>query len=194
MLARTMRNLTAMASRAAAALVALAPAPALAAEGGLKLLSFTTLVGEMITFAILVWVMMKYVWPPLMNVIESRQKEIADGLAASERGRQELADAKQQKEEILQNAKDKSATIVSDGEKQRSDIIERAKAEAQGERERIVAQGRGEVAAERAAMQREMESRLADLVVAGAAQILQREVDAATHDGIINSLKENAKG
>ena len=183
-----------MASRAAAALVALAPAPALAAEGGLKLLSFTTLVGEMITFAILVWVMMKYVWPPLMNVIESRQKEIADGLAASERGRQELADAKQQKEEILQNAKDKSATIVSDGEKQRSDIIERAKAEAQGERERIVAQGRGEVAAERAAMQREMESRLADLVVAGAAQILQREVDAATHDGIINSLKENAKG
>ena len=162
-----------------------------AAEGGLKLLSFTTLIGEMITFAILVWVVMKFVWPPLMNAIEARQKEIADGLAAAESGRQALASAEQEKASVLEDARAKMNDMVADGEKRRTDIIEAAKLEAETERARIVEQGRREVDADRTAMQRELQSKLGDLVVAGATQVLGREVDAAAHNDIIESLKKS---
>ena len=161
-----------------------------AAEGGLKLLSFSTLIGQMITFAILVWVMMKYVWPPLMNAIESRQKEIADGLAAAEQGRQELASAGEEKELLLKEARAKTGDIVADGEQRRSNMIEAAKQEAETERARIIELGRREVDAERISMQREMQEKLGELVVSGATQILRREVDAKAHQDIVDSLKK----
>lgn len=164
--------------------------PAMAAEGGLKLLSFSTLLGEMITFAILVWVMMKFVWPPLMKAIESRQKEIADGLAAGEQGRQELLAAEEEKSALLSEARAKTGDIVAGGEKRRTAIVEAAKQEAEAERARIVEQGRRELESERVAMQREMEQKLGGLVIVGATQILQREVDAKAHQDIIESLKK----
>lgn len=176
-----------------AAVVGVAAAAEDGGGGGLKLLSFTTLIGEMLTFAVLVVVMMKFVWPPLMNAIESRQKEIADGLSAAERGKQELADAEKQKASVLDAAKSKSSELIAEGEKRRSEIVEAAKQEAETERARIIASGHSEVESERMAMQRELEGKLSGLVLAGVAKILDREVDSKTHAGIIDSLKEQIK-
>ena len=168
----------------------LVASPAAAAEGGLKLLSFTTLIGEMITFAILVYVVMKFVWPPLMNAIETRQKEIADGLAAAERGRQELADAEGRKGAILAEARAKSGEMVADSEKRGHLLMETARQEAEAEKARIIESGRREVEAERLAMQREMEGRLGTLIIAGTEHVLRREVDAGAHQDIVESMKK----
>ena len=172
------------------ALLPLFVAPsAAAAEGGFKLLSFTTLLGEIITFAILVWVVMKFVWPPLMKAVEARQKEIADGLAAGEQGRQDLAAAETRKNELLADARAKASQLMAEGEKRKNEIVDAAAAAAQAESEKILAHGRRDLEVERAAMSRELQQKVGELALAGAAQILAREVDAKAHDDIVESLK-----
>jgi F-type H+-transporting ATPase subunit b len=187
-----MKRQTALGLCAATAAAGL-PFAAHAAEGGLKLLSFTTLLGQIITFAILVWVMLKYVWPPLTRAVEARQKEIADGLAAANQGKQELADAESQKRALLTEAKDKSAELLAEGEKQRAAIVEAARADAEAERARIVEAGKREVESERAAMRRELQNKVGELALAGATQILRREVDARAHQDIVSALKQQTQ-
>lgn len=161
-----------------------------AAEGGFKLLSFTTLLGEIITFAILVWVVMKFVWPPLMRAVETRQKEIADGLAAAEQGRQDLAAAESRKDELLADARARAGQILAEGEKRKNDIVESARGEAEAENVRILEQGRRALELERSAMSRELQQKVGALALAGASRILAREVDAKAHEDIVESLKQ----
>lgn len=189
------RAVSAGASLAGRAVFAAAAAAALlpqaAGAEGFKLLSLSTLAGQLITFAVLVWVVMKFVWPPLMRAIEERQKEIADGLAAGERGRAELQSAEEEKAKILAEAREKFSGLVAEGEKRRGEIVEAAKAEGESERGRIVEEGRREVEAERVAMHRHFEQKVGELVVAGAEKIVQREVDAAAHADIIDGVKKS---
>ncbi|MGI9307351.1 MAG: F0F1 ATP synthase subunit B [Gammaproteobacteria bacterium] len=180
-----------MKRKAAAAFLAAAVAAPAAAEGGLKLLSFSTLVGEIITFLILVFVVMKFVWPPLMNAVETRQKEIADGLAAAEQGRQELAAADARKTELLADARAKAGSLLAEGQKRKSEIVDAARGESESENNRILEQGRRDLALERAAMCRELQSKVGELALSGAAQVLGREVDAKAHEDIIASLKKS---
>lgn len=169
---------------------AVAALPHIAHAEGLKLISFSTLLVEMASFAILVFVFMKFVWPPLMNAIEKRQQEIADGLAAGEQGRRELEEASQEKSALLQQAREQGKGVLSDAEQRKASILDEAKREAEAEKARIIEQGRRDLEAERAAMYRDVENQLSGLVIAGAAQILQREVDAKAHNDIIDSLKK----
>ncbi|MGI9337036.1 MAG: F0F1 ATP synthase subunit B [Gammaproteobacteria bacterium] len=165
-------------------------ATANAAEGEFKLLSVTTLLGQIITFAVLVWFMMKFVWPPLMTKIDDRRKQIADGLAAAERGKKDLADAAAEKTSIIKEARADASRIVADGKEQKTAVIAQARSEAETERARIVEQGRREVESEKAAMRRELQKKLGGLAVAGAKRILEREVDPKAHADIIDSLRE----
>ena len=168
--------------------MAVLPAPAFAA--GLNLLSLWTLVGEIITFAILVWVVMKYVWPPLMGAVEKRRKEIAEGLAAGEQGRQDLEAAEKRKDELMSDANAAAAKRLEDSRKRGEEIVAKARLDAESEKARIVAAGHQEVQSERAAMRRELQAKLGALAVAGAAKILRREVDPAAHSGMVESLKQ----
>lgn len=179
-----------MANRFVASLLPLLVASSAAAEGGFKLLSFTTLLGEIITFAILVAVVMKFVWPPLMNAVETRQKEIADGLAAAEQGKQDLESAKTRKDELLADARAKAGQLLAEGEKRKSEIVDSARGEAESEKARILEQGQRTLEQERAKMVRELQERVGELAVAGASRILAREVDAKAHDEILDGLKK----
>ena len=176
------------ASRAALLTAAVFPAPAFAA--GLNLLSLWTLVGEIITFAILVWVVMKYVWPPLTGAVEQRRREIAEGLAAGEQGRQDLEAAEKRKDELMADANANAGKRLEESRKRGEEIVAQARRDAEAEKARIVAAGHQEVEAERASMQRELRDRLGELAVAGAAKILNREVDPAAHAGMVESLKK----
>ena len=71
-----------------------------------------TLVGQLLAFILFVWFCMKYVWPPMLKILEEREKEIADGLNAASEGRRELEEANARKEEILGEAKKEAADLV----------------------------------------------------------------------------------
>lgn len=104
-----------------------------------------TLIAQTIMFALFVWFCMKYVWPPIMAALDARNKRIADGLAAAERGKNELALASKRSAEMLREAKEKVSEIIAQGDKRASEIVEEAKEQARVEGERIVAAAKAEI-------------------------------------------------
>ena len=148
-----------------------------------------TLLMQAGAFLAFIWFTAKFVWPPLMRAIETRQKTIADGLAAGEQGRQSLASAEKRIGDLVNEAKARSAEIVAQGEKFRVETVEEAKAEAKAEAERIMAGARAEIEQEVARAKEHLRQQVAALAVAGAEKILAREVDAKAHADLLDAIK-----
>ena len=137
-----------------------------------------TLIMQALAFFAFIWFTAKFVWPHLMRAVETRQKQIADGLAAGEEGRKNLANAEKRVADILAEAKGKAAEIVAVGEKFKLETIEAAKSEAKTEGERIIAAAKAEIEQEVARAKEQLRNPVADRAVAGASKLLKREDDA----------------
>ena len=148
-----------------------------------------TLVMQAVAFAAFIWFTAKFVWPPLMGAIETRQKQIADGLAAGEQGRKSLASAEKRIADMLAEAKARSSEIIAQGEKLKSETIEASKADAKAEADRILAAAKAEIAQEVVRAKEQLRNQVADLAVAGATKILKREVDANAHAELLASIR-----
>ena len=148
-----------------------------------------TLFMQAASFLAFIWFCAHFIWPPLMRAIETRQKQIADGLAAGEEGRKELANAEKRMADMLTEAKGKSAEIVATGERFKSETIEQAKIEAKAEGERIIAAAKAEIQQEVARAKEQLRDAVADLAVAGAAKILKKDVDTKVHQDLLAQLK-----
>ena len=148
-----------------------------------------TLIGQIVAFALFIWFCAKFVWPPLMRAIETRQKQIADGLAEAERGRSSLADAQKQTEAILKDARERAHDIVAAAEKSASQRIEESKTTAKSEGDRLVAAAKAQFDQEVQAAKQALREQVAALAVTGAEKILRREVDAKAHADMLNQLK-----
>lgn len=132
---------------------------------------------------------MKYIWPPLIKAIEERQNKIAEGLAAADKSAEVLAETQAKGKEIEAEARARATTIVSDGEKRGAMIVENAKQQAQVEADRIIANAKAEAAQEMARAREQLRDEVAALAVAGAQQILAREVDKTVHSQLLEQLK-----
>lgn len=147
-----------------------------------------TLIGELIAFVVFVMFCMKYVWPPIIGVIEARQKNIADGLAASDRAAKDLELAQENAAAQLKEAKAQAASIVETAKKHEAKIIEEAADKAQVEKDKILASGHAEIETERNRAKEELRTQVAVLAIAGAEKILERSIDAAAHSDILDKL------
>ena len=147
-----------------------------------------TLLMQAVSFAILIWFTVKFVWPPLLNAIETRQKEIADGLAAGERGRHELELAAKRAAQELHGAREQASSIVAQAEKRAAEIIDEAKANAKSEGDRIIAGAKAEIDQEVNRAKEGLRQQVSLLAVAGAEKILRREIDAKTHSDMLNVI------
>ncbi len=152
-----------------------------------------TLISQAIAFSIFIWFTIKYVWPPLLRAIEERQKTIADGLAAGERGRHELEIASQRSSDVLKDAKQRASEIITQAEKRATEIIEEAKKSAKEEGDRIVAGAKADIEHEVFSAKEVLRQQVAELAVAGAAKILRREVDASAHNDLLIAIREDLK-
>jgi len=148
-----------------------------------------TLLMQAIAFALFIWFCAKFIWPPLTQAIETRQRQITEGLQAGEQGRQSLATAEKRVSAILEEAKQKAAEIIATGEKFRAETIEAARGEARSEAERIVTSAKAEIEQELSRAREALRNQVADLAVAGAAQILRREVDAKAHADLLAAIR-----
>jgi F-type H+-transporting ATPase subunit b len=147
-----------------------------------------TLIGQSVTFFIFVWFCMKFVWPPIMAALHERKTKIADGLAAAERGEHEQKLAQERATEMLHEAKNKASEIIAKAETRAAEIVEESKDDARTEGERILNAARAEVDQEVNRAREALKSEIAGIVVAGASKVLEREVDAKSHDDLLNSL------
>jgi len=148
-----------------------------------------TIFFQMLVFFVLAWFTMKFVWPPLTKAIEERRQKIADGLAAAEKGKADLAQAQARVSLIEAAAKTENQGRLADAEKQAARLIEQARQEGEAERARIVAQARQEAEQEAQRVRESLRNDVAVLAVRGAEQILRREVDARAHAELLDQLK-----
>jgi F-type H+-transporting ATPase subunit b len=148
-----------------------------------------TLLMQAVAFAAFIWFTAKFVWPPLMRAVDARQKQIADGIAAGESGRQSLASAEKRIGDMMAEAKSRSSEIIAQGEKLKSETVDAAKAEAKAEADRILAAAKAEIQQELARAKESLRDQVADLAVAGAEKILKREVDAKAHADLLASIR-----
>lgn len=149
-----------------------------------------TLFAQAITFAAFIWFTVKVVWPPLLRAIESRQKNIADGLAAAEQGRQFLEASSKKAEDTIRESRERAAELLAQAEKRAAELIEEAKEAAKEEGAREKAAAKAEIEQEVARARERLRDQVAMLTVAGAEKILRREVDARAHAELLVSIRE----
>jgi F-type H+-transporting ATPase subunit b len=147
-----------------------------------------TLFVQTLVFLILAWFTMKFVWPPLMKAIEERQRKIADGLAAADRARKELADADARATDELKKAQSEAALIRDRAEKQAAQIVDKARSDAGSEAQKLRAAAEAEIANLSFKAREVLRQQVAALAVAGAEKILAREIDANRHRDLLDAL------
>jgi F-type H+-transporting ATPase subunit b len=150
-----------------------------------------TLIAQALTFAILIWFTVKFVWPPLLSAIESRQKEIADGLAAARDGKASLEMAEKKRTELLDIAKEKSSEIITQAEKRAREIIEEAKQNAKTDADRIIANAKSEIDQEVNKAKEDLRAQVSNLAIEGAQKILEKEIDAKSHSAMLTKLAKD---
>jgi F-type H+-transporting ATPase subunit b len=144
-----------------------------------------TLIGQIISFAVFVWFTMKFVWPLLLKQMQDRETRIADGLAAADKGQQALVDAEKRRAELVDQGKHQAADIVNQAQKRGDEILEEFKSHARSEAERLIQAAKSEIDRERSQARENLKRDVAVLALAGAEQILLREVDKNAHNEIL---------
>ncbi|MGA0343240.1 MAG: F0F1 ATP synthase subunit B [Arenicellales bacterium] len=147
-----------------------------------------TLIGQSIAFVVFVWFCMKLVWPPIVSALNERKAKIADGLAAAEEGQKAKAQAQEHVAQVTGEAKDQAQEIIRRAEKREAEMIEEAKGSARSEGDRILSSARGEIDKEVNMAREALRAQVAALAVAGAAKILEREVDEGAHAKMLDDL------
>lgn len=147
-----------------------------------------TLFGEILTFIVLVWVTMKYVWPPIMKAINDRQQKITEGLAAAERGQRDLEIAQQKALQFIQEARIGSAALMEQAQQKATELIEHSKTKAQKEGERLLALARSDIEKEKIAAHQQLQKQVAALAVMIAEKLIRTNLNLATNQQLLEKL------
>ena len=151
-------------------------------------INFTLIAGAIVFVAFILFTI-KFVWPPLMNAIEARQKHIAAGLAAADAGTRSLDEAQKKIAQLQTEARTQAQGIVGDAERRARGIVDEAKTQAKVEVDRMIAAAKAEAQQEMQRAKTTLRDQVAVLVVAGAEQILKREVNAQVHADLLAQMK-----
>lgn len=147
-----------------------------------------TVLGQTIAMAVFVWFCMKYIWPPIMLALDQRRKAIADGLAAAEDGQKKLEEAQARFEETVRESREKATEIIQQAEKRAREIVDEARQDAVAEGDRLIAQAKAEISQEAGRAKDALRGQIAAIAISGAKQLLEREIDPATHKQLLDKL------
>jgi F-type H+-transporting ATPase subunit b len=147
-----------------------------------------TLVVQMIVFVVLIWFTMKVVWPMILGPMEERSKKIAAGLAAGDKGQQELAQARDRADAILREARERATQIVEQAQRQANDLVDQAKGTATSEGVRLVEQAKQQIELETSHAREALRREVATIAVTAASKVLEREINPQTHADLLNKL------
>lgn len=147
-----------------------------------------TLIGQMVAFAIFIFLTMRFVWPPIVAAMAERTKRIADGLQAADKAEKDLELAKQKVVEQLTSAKKEAAAIIESANKRAIEIVEEAKEKALVEAGRVKASAQAEIEQATSRAKEELRSKIVVLALAGAEKILESSIDQNAHNELVNKL------
>ena len=147
-----------------------------------------TLIGQVIWFALFIFFVMKFVWPYFQRIVAERQKTIADGLAAGEKGQKDLSASKSRADEIIREARSRATQIENQAQHRANELIDEAKKNAIGEGERLLAAAQQQIQQESTRAREALRKDVATLAVTGASQLLEREIDPKAHAAMLDKL------
>ena len=147
-----------------------------------------TIIGQSIAFAFFVWFCMKFVWPPIVAILEERAKKISDGLQAADRAERDLVLAQEKSTEQMKEAKQEAAAIIDSANKRAAQIVDEAREQAREEGQRIIAGANAEIEQEINRAKEQLREQVAALAVAGAEKILEKSVDQAANEEMLSKL------
>jgi F-type H+-transporting ATPase subunit b len=147
-----------------------------------------TLVIQMIVFAVLIWFTMRFIWPMILGPMEERSRKIALGLAAAEKGQQDLKQAEERVEAIVREARDRANQIIDQAQRRANEMIEEAKAAATHEGQRLIASAQQQIELEATHARETLRKDVAQLAVETASKLLEREIDARKHADLLDKL------
>jgi len=147
-----------------------------------------TLIAQMTAFILLIWFVNKVLWAPMSSLMEARQKRIADGLAAGEKGKHEQELAAKRAKETLKTSKDQAADIIAQAQKRAGEIVEEAKGTAREESDRIVASANAEIEREVNQVKEALRSQVSSIAISGAEKVLKKEIDAKAHSALLEEI------
>lgn len=147
-----------------------------------------TLFAQIIAFVLMIWFVNKVLWGPFIRLLSERQKRIADGLAAADKGKHDLELAEKRALEIMQEARTQAAELLAQSERRANEIIEEAKADARAQGERLIEAAKAEIERETNRAREQLRVQVAVLAAAGASKIIKREIDRKAHDELLQDL------
>jgi len=147
-----------------------------------------TLVVQMIVFATLIYITMKWIWPPLLRMMDERARKIAAGLAAAEEGEKELTEARGKADDIVREARERAREIIDHAQHRASELVEEAKVTASAEGARIVASAQQQIELDTTRAKESLRREVAGIAVGAASKLLGREIDARTHADLLDKL------
>ena len=147
-----------------------------------------TLVVQMLVFAVLIWFTMKFVWPMILEPMQARERRIAQGLAAAEKGEEELRQARSGAESILREARDRAGAIIDQAQRRANEIVEEAKSAAGQEGQRVLNAAQQQIELEASKAREDLRRQVGEIAVAAASKLLEREIDPRTHEALISQL------
>jgi F-type H+-transporting ATPase subunit b len=149
-----------------------------------------TLIGQTIAMIIFVWFSMKFIWPPILNAIEERQKQIEEGLAAADKGQQSLVRAAAEADEVVAEARKQATGILAQAHARANEIVADGKSDGVKERERQLSAAKAEIEQEANRAREELRGQVSAIAIASAEKILMREIDSKAHDDILGKLAQ----
>lgn len=147
-----------------------------------------TIVVQGFAFFAVAWLVMKFGWPNIIAAIEDRQKKIAEGLAAAEKGEKSLAEARNSANDIIKEAHARAGKIVEQANRRSNEVVEEARGIALAEGQRLIADARQEVSLESGRAREQLRKEAANLAVFGASKLIGREIDAKAHADLLDKL------
>jgi len=147
-----------------------------------------TLLVQMVVFATIIWITMKWIWPPLLAAMEARERRIAEGLAAAEKGEEALAAARGQADAIIREARERAGQIIDHAQHRANDLVEQAKGTASAEGARLIAAAHQQIELDTTQARESLRREVAGIAVEAAGKLLGREIDAKKHADLLDQL------
>jgi F-type H+-transporting ATPase subunit b len=147
-----------------------------------------TFFAELLAFCIFVFITYRYIWPSMENLLEDRRKEISDGLEAASQSQRKLEEANTESSKILDEAKAEASNLINQAGSRGDQIIDEAKNQAAEEQKKIKASAEADIEQNINKAKEGLKQEVSALVIAGAEQILNKEVDEKANKEIVEKL------
>ena len=148
------------------------------------------LVAQVVNFLVLLWVLRRFAYRPMLEFLEKRTKRIESGLRDAKRAAEKLSEIEAKEREVLEEARKESAAIVARARESAERIADKVMIESREESERILIETRKKVDAERESMRAEMKRELAGLVLLATEKVLAEKLKGADDTVLIRKAVE----